>query len=186
MALRRRSRRKKFPRRKFYDRVTRRLAEAAYRIAYPQIPSRTLREAMVVVKIKVGNSGAAYGLYIPHYWAQYLHYGRGTVRPRRGKTLVWFKDPRNDPRYNGGYPVRLADIKKHSLSKENLKTKRSEMIFAKSAKPIRGKFFFSNRRGMKNFVKVVAPRIILEELAREAERFIGKSLLKMTTKHKFL
>lgn len=185
MALRRKTRRKKFPRRKFYDRVTRKLAEAAYRIAYPNIPSRVLKEAMVVVKVRAGNTGAVYKLFIPHYWSHYLHDGRGTVTPKRARSLMWFKNPRRDPRYDGGYPVRLADAKAHTLSKQEFKRNRSEMIFAKSAKPIRGKFFFSNRRGMRNLVKIVAPTIIKKELSIMGREFIGKSLMNMKVKHRF-
>ena len=39
------------------------------------------------------------------YWAFAYHYGRKEARPK-GERLVWFADPRQDPRNSGGYPTR--------------------------------------------------------------------------------
>lgn len=45
---------------------------------------------------------------VPHYWAIYLNDGRGVVRPVDARVLVWFQNPKDDPRTDFGrrYPVR--------------------------------------------------------------------------------
>lgn len=157
----------------------------AYRISYNNIPSGTLQQAMVVVKIRSGNSGAAYKLFIPHYWATYVHDGRGTVRPKRGKWLVWFKDIRKDPRLYGGYPVRLSEAKALELPSQEFNRRKSEMIFSKSAKPMRGHFFFSNQHKMSGFSRVVAPAAILRATNNAVREYVGEGLLNMEVSHDF-
>lgn len=92
------------------------LLERAFRAYYPRVPSRTLRKALT---IQLGtretdlldNEGA---LYIPHYWAVYLHDGRGPVQPREAKFIVFYHRPQDDPRLVDGYPERVSDIRKLS------------------------------------------------------------------------
>lgn len=48
----------------------------------------------------------------PYYWAVYIEAGRGPVRPRTKKYLVWFRQPSLDPRLAGGYPKRREDIRR--------------------------------------------------------------------------
>lgn len=74
----------------------------------PLIGSRTLREA---VRLLVDVSEGRAELYIPHYWALYYHDGRKGVRPILAQKLVFFDDPRDDPRLAGGYPERDFDIR---------------------------------------------------------------------------
>ena len=78
--------------------------------ALPMIPSAQLRAGLITIEEAKGRGK----LHVPHYWALYIHDGRGPA-PGGGagdKILVWFKDPANDPRYPGGiYPVRLSDRK---------------------------------------------------------------------------
>lgn len=72
------------------------------------IGSRTLRDAMrLVVDVNEGRAE----LYVPHYWALYYHDGRGAVRPITASKLVFFADPKDDPRLAGGYPERDFDIR---------------------------------------------------------------------------
>lgn len=75
------------------------------------IPSRTLRRALRLIVEE--NQGRA-RLFIPHYWAVYLHDGRGPVQARGGGKLVFFDDPDDDPRLRGGYPERASDIRRLS------------------------------------------------------------------------
>lgn len=106
------------------------LAEQAYRAYYPRIPSRTLREALTIV-FKGSEDNADLdeddvALYIPHYWALYLHDGRGPVSPRFKKFLVYYRNPRDDPRLADGYPVRASQHKRLSENdfKEGLRKNR--------------------------------------------------------------
>lgn len=78
------------------------------------IGSKTLREALQL--LVDANEGQAV-LYIPHYWAEYYHDGRGVVSPVDNRFIVFFANPADDPRLAGGYPVRATDIV--TLSKED-------------------------------------------------------------------
>jgi hypothetical protein len=77
------------------------------------IGSETLRRAVELIVDVSNNLGR---LYIPHYWAVYYHDGRGPVQPVSARKLVFFNNPDDDPRLEGGYPVRVSDIRK--LTKE--------------------------------------------------------------------
>lgn len=98
-------------------RILRRIASEASRRAAgyfrPLIPSKTLRDALTAIPGEYGlidgAPGAKSALFIPHYWALFVHDGRGPVRPVHKRVLVWFADPRDDPRTDGtrNYPVRL-------------------------------------------------------------------------------
>lgn len=84
------------------------LAREAEGVARPLIPHNALREGFYVVR---QSHFRAY-LIIPHYWAIYIHDGRGPFGPRRAKALVWFTDPSLDPRLRPRYPVRYRDVKR--------------------------------------------------------------------------
>lgn len=74
----------------------------------PKIRSRTLRRAL---NRWIPTDQQGY-IQIPHYWALYVHDGRGTFAAPPGKYLVWFRNPKDDPRLRGGVtPVRAADLR---------------------------------------------------------------------------
>lgn len=62
------------------------------------IPSRTLRSA---VELILDESNARARLFIPHYWAIYLHDGTSGANPRSASKLVFFDNPKDDPRRRG-------------------------------------------------------------------------------------
>lgn len=99
------------PPQKFLRELVRQLANEAKAAIAPKIKSDVLRDALrVQVKKNVG------ALYIPHYWALYVHEGRGPFGPKKASFLVWFSNQADDPRLQGGYPVRLSDVRR--LTKE--------------------------------------------------------------------
>ena len=87
------------------------LGAAAVKHIRPKIKSKTLRAAL---RFEVDQLLRGVDLFVPHYWAIYLHDGRGVVRPKRASVLVWFPNIRNDPRVAGGlqYPIRVNQIRK--------------------------------------------------------------------------
>jgi hypothetical protein len=102
------------------DKIGRRLLE----LAEPRVMSvsKMLADSLdYFVEMDVGQTYVE----VPHYWALYLHDGRNPFEPRRSRKsdgkkiqfLVWFADPKDDPRLAGGYPVRADDIKQ--LSQED-------------------------------------------------------------------
>lgn len=84
------------------------IGRAALRHVGPKIDSVTLRRAVRYERL----SRSRGRLFIPHYWAIYQHDGRGSVRPQTARSLVFFVDPKDDPRLRGGYPIRVKDIRK--------------------------------------------------------------------------
>ncbi len=83
--------------------------------AKAKIRSTQLRQGLYVQEEYSNRDSARYSLVVPHYWAAYVHDGRGPVRPGSATLLVWFRNPNNDPRLNGGRsPVRLSGARKLS------------------------------------------------------------------------
>lgn len=79
--------------------------------ALPVIPSEQLQAALFSQEL-TDSRGL---IRVPHYWARFIHDGRGPSPSASGtgKILVWFRDPKDDPRYPGGmYPIRRSDIKR--------------------------------------------------------------------------
>ncbi len=50
----------------------------------------------------------------PYFWSGILDQGRGKVSPLSKEFLVWFRDPRADPRLRGGYPRKRTDQRRMS------------------------------------------------------------------------
>lgn len=74
-----------------------------------RIGSSTLRDAArLIVDAQAGQAH----IFIPHYWAVYYHDGRAGFAADAGHFLVFFADPDDDPRLEGGYPVRESDIRR--------------------------------------------------------------------------
>lgn len=102
----------------FTRRLSIRLAQAAVDFARPKVKvaSTTLASALRV-RFKIGREGRA-SAYIPHYWAVYVHEGRKPFSTEH--FMVWFRDPKADPRLRGGKtPARVKDLRK--LSKDDYK-----------------------------------------------------------------
>lgn len=78
----------------------RELAEARRRV-----PSKTLRAAMQLI---IEESDARARVFVPHYWAVYLHDGHNGINPRTARKLVFFDDPADDPRRPNGPPERFS------------------------------------------------------------------------------
>jgi hypothetical protein len=72
------------------------------------IGSETLRRAIYLAVYATLDEAK---LIIPHYWAVYYHDGRGSVTPVSASKLIFFDEPLvNDPRLDGAYNRRAADI----------------------------------------------------------------------------
>jgi hypothetical protein len=77
--------------------------------AFSFISSEQLRAGLASLE----TSDSTGKLNVPHYWAKYYHDGRG---PSKGSPiLVWFRNPKDDPRTPGGrYPVTKAQVRRLS------------------------------------------------------------------------
>lgn len=89
------------------------LGKDELRRARGMVGSRTLSAAM---RLLVEESNSRARLFIPHYWAVYYHDGRGGVSPVSARKLVFFDDPRDDPRLASGFPERAGQIQRLTRS----------------------------------------------------------------------
>lgn len=148
---------------RFYQRLLTRFGQTAMRHLRGRIPSKTLQRALRLIVTFTALRRRAI-LRIPHYWAIYRHDGRRGFGPTsRATFLVWFWDPKDDPRTQGGtkHPVRASDIVR--LTAEQFKAGLEEnarrklrgghpyMIVTKWAPGAFGSYFFENWAGMKGF-----------------------------------
>lgn len=112
------------------DRLTLLTADPIANIARAGCQSKTLRQALRVLKTDDG-----FVLNVPHYWAQWFHDGRGPVTARPGKKLVFYKNPADDPRIQGGYPVRLSDVRRLTKTEFYRDLKAGKLIVAERVGP---------------------------------------------------
>jgi len=147
----------------FHDRINTLVVNIAYDKAKRSVAtaSRTLSAALLKLRI----STTLTLLYIPHYWAIFVHDGRVPFRSK--KIMIWFRNPRDDPRLRGGKtPERLADLPKLTKAQykagiaANLKADPTQknpslwpMIITPGIKtPTMPALFFDNRVGMAGLV----------------------------------
>jgi len=117
-------------------------------------PSRTLKDAL-----RVTFEGGRWWIGVPHYWAVFYHDGRGPVRSSRpGGFLVWYKNPKDDPRHGGDFPVRKSQIRSLRQSGISLERLRADIesgraVIARtsprSGESVAGKPFFI--RGLRSY-----------------------------------
>lgn len=136
--------------------------------ARTKIQSATLRDSL---EIELQPVSSAVVVGVPHYWAIYYHDGRGPVRAKPGKWLVYFKDPADDPRLTAGFPVRATDIIRLTREQFLAALAADQLIVTKSVGPADPHPFFT--RGMDGFQgKVHAPA--KRFMATILSDFIGK------------
>lgn len=137
------------------------LSDAAVAYARPRIHSKTLSNAI----FSFVQSDTKGGAQIPHYWAVYLNDGRGSFGPVSKKVLIYFRDPKDDPRLKGGVsPERYASVRSLTTAEfrfwagKNTLARRDgrpvPMIVRRRVGPMHGTGFFENNRGMNGFVNI--------------------------------
>ena len=140
----------------------RELAEARRRI-----PSRTLSAA---VELIVEESRLRSRLFIPHYWAVYVHDGHRAIHPTTASKLVFFDNPKDDPRRKGAR-------KPERFSQERRLTKQEYQLGLQINKE-------RADRGQRPFMFVVSmtkPQIgkpFFDRMATKSSQRVGKAALK--------
>lgn len=171
--------------------AAREAALAAARRARPLIPSRTLRAALRIDEESEVSVVRAI-LSIPHYWALYLHDGRGPIQAKPGGFLVFFRDLRDDPRVQNGFPVRVSDVVRLTKEqfREGLRKNRAHlaaggsplevpMIVVRRVGPAAGVAFFSE--GLAGFVDDEGGPIIAREFDRWIQSIVDDDLTERST-----
>lgn len=170
----------------FQRRLLRVLSRSALRFVKPKIPSRTLRSAAVARLLSDRHAD----IHIPHFWAIYVHDGRRPFTMPAGKVMVWFKNPKDDPRLRDGkLPVRRKQLRKLTRDEFFELLDRNRQAIAEGREPpvviaraikkdTLPRPFFSNRSGggMHGFVTVAAIEARPLVMGRMRE-LIGEDLL---------
>lgn len=122
------------------------MAEALNRIVLAdQSVPRTFRAHMRFVKAR-GKAGVT-NVRLPHYWATAYHEGRGPVRARPGRWLVYWRDPARDPRLSDGRPpLKRSDRRRLTREEWIRAVKDPGVVITKSVGPWKGNPFI--RRGV--------------------------------------
>ncbi len=153
--------------------IARRICDRARLEVGRVLESGTLRRAL---NCRVDATGADVEaiLSVPHYWAIYYHDGRGEIRAKKGKVLVWFASIEDDPRVNAsGHPIRVSDRKKLRLSKTQFRRlqKAGKLIVSTKSGPAKGKPFYKVLRGLGGRVGDIAngeiENLILDGLKKD-------------------
>lgn len=99
----------------FDRRLQRAIALAAITFVKPKIRSYKGKPIPALQRaLRLGYEGQDAYIEIPHFWAVYVHDGRqAPVYPRNGTFLIWWKDPRQDPRLRGGSTPQRASQLRH-------------------------------------------------------------------------
>lgn len=131
--------------------LARKMAEKLRERVRFAIPSRTLRNSIQVRVTVADPNYIGAEIFLPQYWAVYYHDGRGPVRPRNGKYLVYFANIEDDPRVAGGkdYPTRTSQIRRLRLSPEEFRAavQEGKLIVRKSVGPSTPHRFFDKLEG---------------------------------------
>ncbi len=137
--------------------------------------SRTLARALT---IKKGENATMVvrKLYIPHYWARMVHDGRpklDAATMTKGGLFIWYKNPKEDPRDAGGYPVRAG---RRALTKAEFKRDRKagKIIVAREVDMVEGNPFFENTPGNMRGLGLYASKVIRTEWSAHVYKRLGK------------
>lgn len=179
---------------RFKRRVGSRLAQAALRKARPSVvrASNTLAKAMTtsVIRLPGANRDVEAKVSIPHYWAVYVHDGRKPFS--KANYMVWYRNPRLDPRLQGGKtPRRARNIRRLSRQQwlQALRLRQEwidqggdvfdapVVITKQIRRATRPQPFFDNRAGggMVGFVDL-AHGIVRPEMSRHVRASLGDLL----------
>lgn len=136
--------------------------------------SRTLAAA---IRVEIARFNVAH-ISIPHYWAIYVHDGRGPFGPKRQGFYVWFRDPKQDPRLNRGHGwERLSQKRRLTRSEFQAGLAMNHAHLDRGGSPRSLPMIITKqiRRGMKpNKFFSNAPRGGMFGFKREADKIIGE------------
>ena len=128
----------------------------------PLWPERNISPLKKGMKIIIESPKVA-RIYIPHYWAVYVHDGYRPFKPAQASVLIWFRRPTEDPRLtDGAMPERWSQVKHLTkeqfldiLERNKIADKNGQLPVAYIAPMLPGKIgtrFFDNDAGFKGFV----------------------------------
>lgn len=164
--------------------IANRLTIRAERFARRQIPSQGLRDELYSAAFPPGGvRGRATrwrrALVLEPYWAVFVHEGRraltrGDLKRQRARYFVWFRDPEDDPRFPGRYPIRRRDVRRLTREEwrralERNKTDPGFINFEENVSAVAARPFFA--AGMRRFERT-APLLVRRDFRRIVDRFL--------------
>lgn len=162
--------------------IAMRMCDRARLIVGRSLESGTLRRALHC-RVNATRNIVEAILSVPHYWAIYYHDGRGEIRAKKGKVLVWFASIEDDPRVNvSGHPRRVSQRVKLNLSKSEFRRlrKAGKLIVSKRSGPAEGKPFYNVLFGLGGQVGDIAVdevgKILLDGLRRDKTLHMRETL----------
>lgn len=149
----------------FLTRLCLDLAHKAKAYVRPRIKSKVLSKSLRSGKGKFSKFRHFGFVEIPHYWAVYYHDGRGPIRAKPGKYLVYFNWylAQLDPRVKVGswYPKRANQVRHLTKAQFYEHLRKGNIIVTKRVGPAEGQHFFT--KGMAGFAQQ-ADRIVRQEV----------------------
>jgi len=135
------------------------------------IPSVNIRQSMTLVYAR----GETFGtLNVPFYWSKAYHDGRDAIHLKDDRVMIYYKDPKDDPRLNTSfpnYPIRRSDRRRLLRSTISADQKAGKLIVTKKVGSTTGHPFFSDSGGMAGFDKE------LDRVAsKECDIYVAKQL----------
>jgi len=95
-----------------------------------------------IKKIVTRNRVTIFSIY---YWTRFVNDGRGPIRAKEGgPPLIFFRDPRKDPRINKGYPKRPGEVQKLTKRSFNYHKRQGNLIITRNVGPATGLKFLEH------------------------------------------
>lgn len=124
----------------------------------------SIRRSLTIQEEPPNAGGAVARVVTPYYWATYYHDGRGPIRAKPGKFLVYFKDPDRDPRHSFSarrYPERVSDIRRLTKAQFYEALAKGELIVVKRVGPAPAHPFFDvGARGLQTDLAAAAAELL--------------------------
>ena len=163
----------------FTRRLVQQILKAGALQVRPLIPSKTLRAALR----RITDSPLEGRLFIPHYWAVYVHDGRRGIQAPAGSFLIFFPNPADDPRFPSRQtPERATSVRRLTTSEfrdavREVRSGSGKVVITRRVRGVRADLFFANegRGGMVGFVNE-ANDIGQIEFRTFALRFLRRAL----------
>lgn len=175
---------------KFIQQLTDHLGDVAASHGRRAVARHSSTLANTIKKVRVSRNEVS--VRLTHYWALYLHDGRGSFS--KPTAMIWFRDPKDDPRlraFGGQTPPRASQLRSMRMHEAEYRywlgqnrladpdgknPQRRPMIVTKTVRrgtsPTR---FFENDGGMR-FFPAEASRIIQREFSDHVKRTLGPLL----------
>lgn len=142
-----------------------------------EIPSRVYGRLRQSIRYIVTSDRVI--VYSTYYWARWVNDGRGAIEADPGKFLIFFEDPKDDPRIKAGYPRKPEQVKR--LTRRQLRKAREEgqLIETESVGPAPGLKFLE--RGIQKS-RLEVPQKLQKLVQGDVRRLIRRSRNKITVR----